>query len=229
MANGTQETNWQAETLFYDKKHPRLLEMSRAIRALPHRGVLDVGCSVGTMRKLLPPEFDYYGCDITDHAGGHLEPGHFQQIDLNETLDLSYFANRGIGTVCISGVLEYIRRPDDLLRTLHHLVGPGGCLVLSMTNFEADRYSDTSVHHPAWLFKPRLDELRTHLKNQGWRVATEAGLTGDMGWRTRFYRYLLQRRGTNHPWTRRRAWYFLVTAVAQDSPPADRSQATRVQ
>ena len=214
MANETLGTNWQAESLYYDKLHPRLMEMARVIGSLPHRSVLDIGCAVGTMRKLLPSDFDYFGCDIADHAGKHLEPGHFQQLDLNATNDLSFFFDRVIRTVNISGVLEYIKRPADLLQILHQLVGTGGSLVLSMTNFEALRYADGKSHHAAWEYKPRLEELRKLLSEQGWRIIQETGLTGAMGWRTRFYRYLLRRRGVDNPWTRRQAWYFLLSAEA---------------
>ena len=214
MANGPAVTCWQEETLFYDKIHPRMVAMAKCLTALPHRSVLDIGCSAGTMQRLLPADFSYYGCDITDHAGKHLPPGHFHQIDLNATRDLSFFANKGIRVVNIGGVLEYLKQPGELFAELRRLVGPGGHVVCSMVNFQAARYADSATHHPAWAFKPPLEELRQVVTGQGWQIARELPFIGPMGWRTQPYQWLARYRGVNHPWTRKQSWLVILIAEA---------------
>ncbi len=211
-------TNWQQESLLYAKSHPRLVAMARLAEAMPERSMLDVGCSAGTLRRLLPSDYAYYGCDITDHAAPNLEAGHFRQIDLNATHDLSFFANRGIRVIHMGGFLEYVREPGPLLGKFRELVGSGGVLLMSMVNFEAKRYDDIAKsHHPSWHCKPRLEELRGMLSSSGWRIRQEipfVGKVGWLGWRTPWMRYLLSARGVNHPWTRRNAWLFIVIAEA---------------
>jgi ubiquinone/menaquinone biosynthesis C-methylase UbiE len=147
-------TNWQEEALLYDRIHPRMRAMANLIGEMPERSLLDVGCSAGTLQRLLPAEYEYFGCDITDH-GAHLGPTHCQQLDLNATQDLSSFEDRGIRLIHMGGFLEYMGRPGELLRSFHRVVGVGGRLIMSMTNFECYRYQNAArSHHRDWLFKP---------------------------------------------------------------------------
>ncbi|HKB01843.1 MAG TPA: methyltransferase domain-containing protein [Gemmataceae bacterium] len=214
MATPGPATDWQQETLFYDKVHPRMVAMARCVRAMPHRSVLDIGCSTGIMRRLLPGDCDYYGCDITDHAGARLPPGHFRQIDLNANHDLSYFASRGIRLAHMAGVLVYLNRPGEVLVEIHRLVGLGGHLVCSIVNFQATRRLDPTTHHPAWVYKPHLEDLRRLLADRGWRVTRELPFVGGLGWRTGPYRLAARLRGVDHPWTRAQANLFILVAEA---------------
>jgi SAM-dependent methyltransferase len=209
-------TNWQEEALQYDSKHPRMRAMAKLINAMPERSLLDAGCSVGTLQRLLPADYEYFGCDITDHAARSLGPSHFQQLDLNATTDLSFFENRGIQLIHMGGFLEYIRQPRELLRSFHRVVGVGGRLIMSMTNFECHRYQDVAKsHHRAWLFKPKVEELRDALASQGWRVEREVPFIGGRSsWSRRLSRLLAHVRGVNHPWTRKQAWLFITIARA---------------
>ena len=153
--------------------------------------------------------------DITDHAASRLGPTHFQQLDLNATQDLSFFENRGIQLIHMGGFLEYMGRPRELLRSFHRVVGVGGRLIMSMTNFQCYRYRNVArTHHRAWLFKPQVEELREALASQGWCVEREIPFIGTLGWRTRLYRYLAEMRGVNHRWTRKHAWLFITIARA---------------
>jgi ubiquinone/menaquinone biosynthesis C-methylase UbiE len=209
-------TNWQKEALHYDRFHPRMQAMVRLMNAGRERRLLDVGCSAATLQRLLPADFEYFGCDITDHAASRLGPTHFQQLDLNATHDLSFFENRGIQLIHMGGFLEYMGQPRELLRSFHRVVGVGGRLIMSMTNFECHRYQDVAKsHHRAWRFKPKLQELRETLASQGWCVEREVPFIGPSGrWRTRLYRLLAYARGVDHPWTRQHAWLFITIARA---------------
>ena len=142
----TQATvDWQQETKLYQRPHPRLVEMARLIRSLPHRRILDIGCSTGTLGTLLPADFDYYGCDVADHAEAVLAAGRFRQIDFNQAADLSFFEGRGLGLISIGGVLEYLQRPQDLLFAARGVVAPGAHLVVSIINFESQKFRATRI------------------------------------------------------------------------------------
>ncbi len=207
-------TDWKTETLAYNWVHPRLVAMSRLAQGLPGRRLLDVGCSAGTFGRLLPG-FEYFGCDVAEHARAELKPGHFEQLDLNGGGDVSVFADRGIDTVNIGGVLEYIAAPGELLAKLARIVRPGGYLVLSMVNFEADRYVPPATHHADWKYKPRLEDLLKVVEAASWDVQRVIPFVGPSGWRTPFLRMRLRSRGPNHRWTRKTAWLFFVVARAR--------------
>ena len=79
--------------------------------------MLDIGCSTAALRRLLPRDCDYYGCDVAPHAAGALAVDHFRQLDFNRSCDLAAFAGRGIDAIHLGGVLEYLARPAELLRS----------------------------------------------------------------------------------------------------------------
>ena len=206
--------DWQQETKHYDRAHPRLVRMARLLAQMPQRRLLDVGCSTAAMRHLLPPEFEYYGCDIADHALTALGAERFRQIDFNQNCDLSAFVAKDINLVHIGGVLEYLRRPQDLLRELRELVGRQGGLVLSIINFEERRYRDPSSHHRGWIFRPRLDELRDLLLAEGWQIERQIAFLGRGALREQPFAVAAALLGMDHPWVRRRARQFIVIAHA---------------
>ena len=207
------EVDWQQETKRYDAPHPRLELCARLLRRHRERRLLDVGCSTATLKRHLPGDYEYYGCDVSDHARVALGK-RFQQIDLNRTCDFSHFAGEGIDVIHIGGVLEYLQRPEELFRGLRALVERSAPVVLSIINFEAACYADAAKHHPGWIFKPRLEELRTMLKDEGWRVERQLPFVGKRRLRDSLFRLAATRLGIDHPWTRRRARQFILLARA---------------
>ena len=206
--------DWQQETRRYDRPHPRLVLMAGLLRELPQRRLLDVGCSTGALRDLLPPEFEYFGCDIADHARATLGAERFQQLDFNRDQDLSAFVPQRIDAVHIGGVLEYLERPERLLASVRELVPAGGALVLSIINFEAQRYQTSAAHHAGWIYKPSLDECRDLLQGQRFAILRQLAFVGKPGvrgwWRTR----RANARGVDDRWTRRHAQQFVIVARA---------------
>jgi 2-polyprenyl-3-methyl-5-hydroxy-6-metoxy-1,4-benzoquinol methylase len=207
--------DWQQETIRYDRPHPRLVRMAGLLARFPQRKLLDVGCSTAAMRRVLPPEFEYYGCDIADHAAAALGADRFRQIDFNQTCDLSAFAGRQIDLIHIGGVLEYLDRPCELLRALRELVGAGAGMVLSIINFEERRYRDPASHHPGWVFQPRLDELRQMLHEQGWQIEQQLAFFGRGEFRERLFGAAAACLGMDHRWVRHRARQFILTAKSR--------------
>ncbi len=206
--------DWREETRRYDAPHDRLARMSRMLSALPQRRLLDVGCSTATLRTLLPGDFDYHGCDIADHAAAVLDEEHFRQIDFNQTCDLSCFAGGKIDVIHIGGVLEYLREPERLLAALRRLVAPGAGIVLSVINFQADKYADAAKHHPGWIYTPTLDQLRDALVRCDWEVRRQQPFVGKPGFRGWLRQRRANRLGVFHPWTRRHAHQFLLSGRA---------------
>ncbi len=207
-------TDWQKESLCYDFIHPRMRAIKSCLQRLPQRRLLDVGCATARFRTLLPADFTYSGCDIADHAGRVLPSGRFQQLDLNASSDLSYFARQDINVVSAGGVLEYLARPEDFLKAVHKLVGTGGALVASIINFQARQYAAPASHHPAWAFKPTLDELRLMLDKNGWRVHDVIALPGKKGLCQLFCKQLAWYFGVDHPWSRANIQQFVICAEA---------------
>lgn len=206
--------DWQQETRRYDRPHPRLKQMADALAACPQRRLLDVGCSTATLRRLLPADFDYYGCDVADHAARILPDGHFVRQDLNRYGDLSCFRRRGIDCVHIGGVVEYLERPGELLRELQRLVPSGAPLVCSIINFQSTRYADAAKHHPGWIFRPTLEEFRALLRDSGWNIVRETAFLGRSGLRGWWFRRWTDFCGIDHPRTRAAAEQFILQATA---------------
>ncbi len=162
--------DWTEESARYDEAHLRLVEMGRLVSLMPSRRVLDIGCSTAKLKQVLGDGFEYFGCDIADIAGHVLDGDHFRQIDFNRSVDLSAFHDRGIGTIHVGGVVEYLVDPEALLRAARQVVAGDGRMVLSIINFEAARYRDPAGHHFAWIYKPAVAEFLKALDASGWKI-----------------------------------------------------------
>ena len=207
---------WQKETTLYEAPHLRLQVMARWLRKLPERSLLDVGCSTARLQSLLPVDFRYFGCDISDHARTRLPQGHFAQLDFNNAYDFSVFTQQGIDVVHIGGVLEYLSHPGELLRKLHNLVPRNSPLVLSMINFASKRYLQTAAHHPAWIFKPRLEGFLALLEEHGWSVERMLPFLGKGGPKNWWFQHKAKRLGPYEPWIQLQARQFILLARARD-------------
>jgi SAM-dependent methyltransferase len=208
------KVDWQQETRIYDRPHPRLRRMAALVNALPQRRLLDVGCSTAALRTLLSDDIAYFGCDIADHAAAMLPRGHFQQLDFNRGGDLMVFASQAIDAVHIGGVLEYLEDPRDLLRQARQLVGSQGALIVSLINFQAQRYCEAESHHAGWIYKPTLDQFRTALAETGWQIRREEAFLGRGIVRDRLLAIGARMVGLDAPWLRRHARQFILAADA---------------
>ena len=74
--------DWQRETMRYAAPHARLELCASLLRRMPQRRLLDVGCSTAALKGVLPGNYDYYGCDVTNHARAVLKE-RFLQLDRN--------------------------------------------------------------------------------------------------------------------------------------------------
>jgi SAM-dependent methyltransferase len=206
--------DWNAETLRYDRPHPRLRLMARMLAAQPQRRLLDLGCSTATMRRLLPADFVYHGADVATHAGRTLDAVHFQQVDFNRNCDLSAFADRRIDVLHAGGLLEYLSRPAELLSSARDLVPPGAPFVLSIINFQSRRMRRDRSHHPGWIFKPALEELLALLTAERWSVERALPFADRGGWRRWSFRLRAGLYRPDHPWLLAHADQFVLLARA---------------
>lgn len=214
MAQTLNETYWAQESLLYWQPHARLRFMAKILNRLPQRRLLDLGCSGGALRDLLPASFTYFGCDITNEASQRLPSGHFLQRDFNESADLSFFADQGIDVIHVGGVLEYLREPVQLLVAARNLVPAGAPLVLSMINFEGAHYSEPRTHHAKWIYRPGLDALLRMLSDTCWRVERIWPFAEKRGLKKTWFQGWAKVLGPTHPWTRRWARQLILLARA---------------
>jgi SAM-dependent methyltransferase len=188
--------------------------MAGLLRQQPQRRLLDLGCSTGTLRGLLPSDFDYHGCDVAPHAAAWLDADHFRQLDFNSGGDLSAFASRGIDALHAGGLLEYLHDPAALLAGARDIVPAGSPFVLSIINFAARRSQPGEKHHPGWVFKPKLAELRSLLAASGWRVERVLPFADRRGWRRAWFRLRFGLSDPRHPWVAARADQYVLLARA---------------
>lgn len=93
--------------------------------------LLDVGCSTGHLRTLLPPTCTYTGIDFI--APKDPPQFTFHQLDLNQAPIPPHITN--VDCIVCCGAIEYIHRPKELLANLHSRLRPGGSIIASYFNF----------------------------------------------------------------------------------------------
>lgn len=158
-----------------------------------------------------------------------LRPDHFQQLDFNHTCDLTHFNGRGINVIHVGGVLEYLERPQALLDACHQVVGPAGRMLVSIINFECQRYRQPESYHPGWIYKPTLDEFRRLLAARGWQIERGWPMLGKGRLRGSLLAALGRILKLDHPAVRRKArqFVFQVRAVKADGCLAEKGLETQ--
>lgn len=206
--------DWQRETLKYDRAHERLRSVARVLAKHPIHCLFDIGCSTGMLKRLLPAGVEYYGCDISDQARENLDGEHFQRMDLNVSSDFLYFAGRGIDAIHVGGVVEYLQRPAEMLANARALLAAEGLLVVSIINFRSRKFTSPENWHPAWIYRPTLEEFRHCLKNSGWRVERQIPLFRHEDRRIGMKATVARVLGVDSPWAQKTARQFLLVARA---------------
>jgi 2-polyprenyl-3-methyl-5-hydroxy-6-metoxy-1,4-benzoquinol methylase len=115
-----------------DTSHARMLRLVGS-----NKRVLDVGCSTGYLAKALVAQ----GCTVSgveydeeaaEQARPHLERivvGDLERLDLAEA-----FAGEAFDAIVFGDVLEHLRDPLPVLRSVRDLLAPGGSVVISVPN-----------------------------------------------------------------------------------------------
>lgn len=124
---------WSIENLKFVEPHYRLRKSGRLIERLAggrRCRLLDIGCGVGTLMTLLPPNIEYTGIDIAIHAPND----HLVELDfVGNPLRLEA---RQFDIVVAQGVFEYMGAVYPAkLEEISELMADNGSLVASYTNF----------------------------------------------------------------------------------------------
>ncbi len=145
----------------YDNYNPKILEFYSG-----EKNILDIGCGSGLLGKTIKAanaSAVVYGLDYSDSAGKLA----VKVLDRYDTVDLDNqnlpHYDRRFDLIIIGDVLEHLKRPDQLLNTLHEVLAVAGVVLISVPNVAhfrirktllagRFRYTDTGI----------LD--RTHLK-----------------------------------------------------------------
>lgn len=116
----------------YENVNPKIVELYAQERV-----VLDIGCGAGALGaclKRINPLVVVHGLDISAEAGvaaaGRLD--RFACVDL-DCSPLPDFATK-YDLIIVGDVLEHLKRPDTLLKSLHTVLKEGGGLIVSVPN-----------------------------------------------------------------------------------------------
>lgn len=123
--------------------------------------VLDIGCGRGEIKKHLPCGCTYQGMDISPE--GDEICGDIYTHEFVSTYD----------TVLLLEVLEHLESPYKALDLIHHLISPGGRLIISVPNpYNLDQIAsvannDTNIRNP--------NHIALFGDNEIWSLVTHAG------------------------------------------------------
>jgi SAM-dependent methyltransferase len=142
---------WAKENLNFSTPHFRMRKVARTLRRLA-RGrecdLLDVGCGPGTLGTILPPNFHYYGIDISTPVPGQ----NFLEMDILEAP--IGFHGRPFDFVIAQGIFEYVGGYQSVkFAEIAAILKPDGRFVLTYTNFDHRRpeiyFAYSNVRRPA--------------------------------------------------------------------------------
>ncbi|MFC5220188.1 class I SAM-dependent DNA methyltransferase [Streptomyces coerulescens] len=147
--------------------------------------VLDLGCGTGlpTARQLALAGFDVVGVDLSERmvelAGSHVPGGVFHRADIADLrpggpLDLGRFH----AVTAFFSLLMLPRGEIPLaLRSIHHLLVPGGLFALSMVEADVDDFTIPFIGHSIRVSGYLRDELREVVETAGFEIAGESSYT----------------------------------------------------
>jgi SAM-dependent methyltransferase len=124
---------WSEENLKYDRPHYRMQKAAKIIRKIAGdrpQSLLDVGCGPAALKRLLPPNIDYYGIDIAIQ-----EPApYLVESDILESP--IRIGDRKFDLVVAQGVFEYVGtlQPQKFAE-IAQIIAPGGTFIASYVNF----------------------------------------------------------------------------------------------
>jgi len=125
----------------------------------PAGRLLDVGCGNGSLRRHLPPDCEYFGCDplVTESAQGSFPFA----AACGENLP---FVDASFDGVAVCSTLQYAFDPERLLDEIARVVKPGGRLHLREC---VDDSNPAHLNH--FSTKPLLARLERRFQVSDWR------------------------------------------------------------
>jgi SAM-dependent methyltransferase len=147
--------------------------------------VLDLGCGTGvpTALQLTEAGFEVVGVDLSPGmvalARGNVPTGRFHRADMADlrsggSLDLGRFD----AVAAFFSLLMLPRAEIPLaLRTVHHLLVPGGLFALSMVEADVDDFSIPFIGETIRVSGYLRDELREVVEAAGFEISDESSYT----------------------------------------------------
>lgn len=134
---------WETENLKYSEPHFRMRKLARVIQRLA-RGrqcdLLDVGCGPATLGRLMPPNVQYYGIDISIPNPG---PNLLEMDILESPIG---FRGMSFDLVAAQGIFEYVGEyQTEKLAEIAGLLKDGGKFVVTYQNFG---HRDKEIYWP---------------------------------------------------------------------------------
>lgn len=124
---------WNTETYKYDEKKEvtfrRVLAIANEIKKTKlGNKVLDIGCGLAILQRILGEEYQYYGCDISHEIVQKHNSPHIVECDLDH--DPLPFKGIRFNYVVCSGIAEYLSDVRRFLRDTSQQYGHENCLFL---------------------------------------------------------------------------------------------------
>ena len=124
---------WSEENLKYDRPHYRMQKAARIIRKVAGdrpQSLLDVGCGPAALKRLLPPNIDYYGIDIAIQSPApYLVESDFLESRIG-------IGDKKFDIVTAQGVFEYVGElQPQKFAEIAEILEPGGTFIVSYVNF----------------------------------------------------------------------------------------------
>jgi methionine biosynthesis protein MetW len=165
------------------------------VRLVPHgSAVLDVGCASGYLGALLAQ----HGCRVwgldADAEAVAAVPACYEDVrvvDLEQAVELPW-SQRSFDVVVVADVLEHLRDPRRVLRTLGRYVVPGGHVIVSLPNvahvsvrlpllFGRFAYRETGILDESHCHLYTFATARELVESSGLRVDSVRGTSDHFG------------------------------------------------
>jgi SAM-dependent methyltransferase len=131
-----------------DLNQPEHQRISRTLRRLnaEARTLLDVGCGFGQLLDAAREQgFDTCGLDVNDRRVAHTAArGHRTVLG---TLTPDVLRGEQFDVVILSHVIEHLRDPAAMLRSIHQIMRPGGILYVGCPNFAGIHATIAGAHY----------------------------------------------------------------------------------
>ncbi|MFJ8104853.1 class I SAM-dependent DNA methyltransferase [Streptomyces sp. NPDC096132] len=147
--------------------------------------VLDLGCGTGlpTARRLAEAGLEVVGIDLSAGmvalARAHVPAGVFHQADIADLRPGGPWDLGRFGAVAAFFSLLMLPRAEIplALRTVHHLLVPGGLFVLSMVEADVDDFTIPFIGSTIRVSGYLRDELREVVEAAGFEIVEESSYT----------------------------------------------------
>jgi SAM-dependent methyltransferase len=176
----------------------------RAFVPAKARRLLDVGCGDGAFaaalreeRRRQGVELEIWGLELDPDAAARAAARLDRVLSGPAAERLGELPERAFDCVVLNDLLEHLAWPEDLLRALHRVLAPGGCLVASIPNVRHFfNVWDLTVRGD-WEYHDEGIRDRTHLRfytrssmhglfaRAGYRLVRQEGINPTRSWRYR--------------------------------------------